>query len=59
MSNFPPCKHCEVREPGCHSLCKAYLDYKKIQENILKSKRAYNNSIGDLTTSIGRSKRRH
>lgn len=57
MSNLPPCKGCAEREPGCHSICIGYLEFKEKQAKILQSRRQYNEYIGNITTSVCRNKK--
>lgn len=47
MKPKAPCLKCENRNPGCHSRCEKYIDYKKKQfeYNQLKSKERLINSV--------------
>ena len=35
-----PCRDCEQRDPGCHSTCKGYQEWKAWREKIDAKKRA-------------------
>ena len=37
---IPPCYHCPERHIGCHATCKQYLEWCKINEQVLERKRA-------------------
>ena len=36
-----PCYKCKERNPGCHSKCQDYIEWKKDQEKIKKARKNY------------------
>lgn len=42
-----PCKDCDKREPGCHSKCEAYRNFRKanIELNRKRAKENENNAV--------------
>lgn len=47
----PPCKGCEFRREDCHSVCKAYLEFRAERDKMLEEKNARRDA-GDFYSSV-------
>ena len=53
-----PCKDCQDRKVGCHSVCEKYKAFQESREVALKNKRAYSDANRYMAESIAKRRRR-
>lgn len=52
-----PCKDCQHRYIGCHTVCKLYQEYVREREDIRKRRRRKNMERDTIESNVGRMRR--